>query len=184
MLAARLGPNVQLTGVNTLSRSLRRQVWFDAGLACVLGFALVTLLLWLDFRELRATLLTLAPLAIGALWIVLALVLLGLDINFMNIFVSTMVIGIGVDYAVHMLHRYREVRELEDDEVVAQLGETGRSVAIAALTTMIGFGSLAYSHYPGLRSFGYLSLLGAGCTALVAITLLPAYLKLVRHHLD
>jgi predicted RND superfamily exporter protein len=184
VLANRLGPNVQLTGVNTLSRSLRRQVWFDAAIACILGFTLVTLLLYLDFREIRATILTLAPLAIGALWIALAMVLLGLDVNFMNIFVSTMIIGIGTDYAVHMLHRYREVRELEDNEVAEHLAETGRSVAIAALTTMIGFGSLSYSHYPGLRSIGYASLLGAGCTAIIAITLLPAYLKLVRHHLD
>lgn len=184
VLANRLGENVHLTGVNTLSRSLRRQVWFDAAIAAILGFTLVTVLLWFDFREVRATLLTLAPLAIGALWIVLAMVLLGLDINFMNIFVSTMIIGIGVDYAVHMLHRYREVRGLSDGEVVGHLAETGRSVAIAALTTMIGFGSLSYSHYPGLRSIGYASLLGAGCTALISITLLPAYLKLVRHHLD
>lgn len=184
VLAARLGEDVHLTGVNTLSRSLRKQVWFDAAIAAILGFVLVTVLLLIDFREVRATVLTLAPLFIGALWIVLAMVLLDLDINFMNIFVSTMIIGIGVDYAVHMLHRYREVRDLEDGEVVRHLAETGRSVAIAALTTMIGFGSLSYSHYPGLRSIGYASLLGAGCTAIISISLLPAYLKLVRHHLD
>jgi predicted RND superfamily exporter protein len=180
VLANRLGGEVQLTGVNVLSRSLRKQVWFDAIMAAILGTVLVIGLLWYDLREVRATLLSLAPLVIGTFWIAGAMVLLDLDINFMNIFVATMVIGIGIDYAVHMLHRYREVQAESDEVMVEKLAETARSVAMAALTTVVGFGSLALSHYPGLRSIGYAATLGAALTALIAFTLLPAYLVLVR----
>jgi hypothetical protein len=54
--------------------------------------------------------------------------------------------------------------------------ETGKGVALAALTTIVGFGSLATSHYPGLRSMGWVAALGAASTAVAALTLLPAYL--------
>jgi predicted RND superfamily exporter protein len=58
--------------------------------------------------------------------------------------------------------------------------ETGKAIVLAALSTTVGFGSLSLSHYPGLQSMGKVAILGALATALVAITLLPAYLLL--HH--
>jgi uncharacterized protein len=179
-LARELGPEVELTGVNVLSRSLRRQVWFDAILAGVLGAVLVLLLLWLDYRALRPTLLSMAPLGFGMIWMLGVMAMFGLDINFMNIFVTTMIIGIGVDYGVHMLHRYRDIAGEGEEGIAAGLVETGQSVAMAALTTIAGFGSLALSHYPGLRSIGYAAGLGAGLTAFSTLTIVPAFLILMR----
>ena len=179
-LAAELGPQAELTGVNVVSRSLRRQVWFDAVLAAVLGTLAVTFLLWLDYRRIGDTLLSLVPLGLGIVWMLGVMVLLGMKINFMNIFVTTMIIGIGVDYGVHMLHRRRELMDADGEEFAAGLAETGRAIAMAAVTTSVGFGSLALSHYPGLRSIGYVAILGAVSTAMVAITMLPAYLQLRR----
>jgi predicted RND superfamily exporter protein len=49
---------------------------------------------------------------------------------------------------------------------------------LAALSTVVGFGSLSLSHYPGLQSMGHVSILGAASTALVATTMLPAFLSL------
>ncbi|RMH16452.1 MAG: hypothetical protein D6696_18060 [Acidobacteria bacterium] len=180
VLAAELGPNVVLTGTNVVSRNLRRQVWKDAVVACVLGTVLVAFLLWLDFRRLGDTLLSLVPLMTGVLWMLGAMVALGIDMNFMNIFVTTMIIGIGVDYGVHMLHRHRELREASLAELTDGLGETGKAIIMAAVSTIVGFGSLVLSHYPGLRSIGSVAILGAVSTSLVAITLLPAYLTLAR----
>ena len=56
------------------------------------------------------------------------------------------------------------------------MAETAKAIAVAALTTMVGFGSLVLSHYPGLRSVGAAAILGALFTALLSITLLPAVL--------
>ena len=106
------------------------------------------------------------------------MVLLGLPMNFFNIFVTTMIIGIGVDYGIHMMHRYRESRDAQTEDLDAGLVETGKAIVLAALSTTVGFGSLSMSSYPGLRSMGMVAILGAMSTALVAITLLPAYLSL------
>ncbi|MCP4659595.1 MAG: MMPL family transporter [bacterium] len=177
-LAEELGEDAVLTGVNVVSRSLRRQVWIDAWSAGILGALAVAFLLWLDYRNLGDTLLSLFPLIIGIVWMLGVMVALGIDINFMNIFVTTMIIGIGVDYGVHMLHRHRELGGTGLEALVAGLSETGRAIAMAAVTTSVGFGSLVLSHYPGLRSIGYLAILGAVSTSLVAVTVLPAYLVL------
>lgn len=179
-LAASLGPGAQLTGVNVVSRSLRRQVWFDAVLAALLGTLSVAILLWFDYRRIGDTLLSLVPLSIGIVWMLGTMAVLGLKVNFMNIFVTTMIIGIGVDYGVHMLHRRRELEGAPEAELRRGLSETGRAIAMAAVTTSVGFGSLALSHYPGLRSIGFVAILGAVATALVAITFLPGYLALER----
>ena len=50
-----------------------------------------------------------------------------------------------------------------------------------ALTAIVGYGSFAFSHYPGLRSIGYASTFGIGLSGLAAITLLPAILVLEKH---
>jgi len=99
---------------------------------------------------------------------------LGMDLNFMNLVVFTMVLGIGVDYGVHILHRGTErgATQLE-----AGLTQVGKGVVLAALTTVVGFGSLALSGYPGLRSMGAVALMGVGFCALIAMTLLPVALQ-------
>jgi predicted RND superfamily exporter protein len=92
-------------------------------------------------------------------------------LNFFNIFVLTMIVGIGVDYGIHLLHRWYE----SDGDPIA-VSETAKAIAVAAMTTMVGFGSLVLSHYPGLRSVGGAAILGALSTAVLSITLLPALL--------
>jgi hypothetical protein len=92
---------------------------------------------------------------------------LGMSLNLMNIFVILMIIGIGSDYGIYMLHRAREQHTVE------QLAATGRSVAFAALTTIVGFGTLVTTHYPGLQSMGWMTMIGVAVSCLGAVFLLP-----------
>jgi predicted RND superfamily exporter protein len=177
-LEASLGPQATLTGMNVLSRSLRGEIRRDALVSGIIGLALVVLLLWVDFRNAHTALLALIPLLLGILWMVGAMVAFDLHLNFMNIFVITMIIGIGVDYGIHVIHRYREEERLPGGDPAAAVEETSRGIFLAALTTIAGFGSLATSHYPGLISMGLVSILGTLATALVAIVVIPAYLSL------
>jgi hypothetical protein len=179
-LATSLGPDAVLAGANVMSQVLRRQVLRDAWVAGSLGFALVTALLWLDFRRWQPVLLSLAPLVVGLVWMVGGMGLAGVSMNFMNVFVATMVIGIGVDYGIHMVHRFRELGPASPARLEDGIVETGKAIVMAALTTVVGFGSLSTSHYPGLRSMGQVAVLGAIATCLAAITLLPALLAVAK----
>ena len=157
-----------------VSAELRRIVWRDAAKAAVIGMVAVFLLMWADLSSPVRAMLALVPLAFGMVWMLGLMALLGLRVNFMNIFVITMVIGIGVDYGVHLLHRW-----FESDGDSAAMAGTARAIAVAALTTMVGFGSIGLSHFPGLRSVGVVAILGALCTAVASITVLPVLLAYV-----
>ncbi|HEX2251953.1 MAG TPA: efflux RND transporter permease subunit [Thermoanaerobaculia bacterium] len=178
--AERLGPETSLTGTNRLNERVRTIVRRDAWIAGILGLVLVVILLYLDFHRVRHTLLALVPLAVGIAWMLGAMAVLDIDLNFMNIFVTTMIIGIGVDYGLHAVHRYREMRGAPQAELRRGLVETGNAIVVAALSTVAGFGSLVFSHYPGLRSMGIVAILGAVFTAFVAVTLLPAFFSWLR----
>ncbi len=160
-----------LTGPNVVSKRLREIVWSDAFHAAGVGLVIVFLLMAADLGGLRRAALALLPLAFGLLWMLGWMGWLGFEVNLMNIFVVTMVIGIGVDYGIHLVHRWDESGG--DPEVVTG---TSRAVVVAALTTMVGFGSLVLSHFPGLRSIGAAAIFGSLFSAVGAIVLLPALL--------
>lgn len=183
-MAKELGPKARLTGINMINQRVRGMVLRDAWIAGFLGLGLVTLILWIDFRNLRSVLLALMPLLLGITMMIGGMVLFGIQMNFINIFVTTMIIGIGVDYGIYILHRYHEVKHLPEDEFTQALRETGKAVAAAATSTIVGFGSIIFSHYSGLRSTGEVAILGALFTSLVAITLLPAFLVWRRRKSD
>ena len=106
-------------------------------------------------------------------WMFGGMALFGFRLNFFNIFVITMIIGIGVDYGVHLLHRWYESGATEPS-----LPKPQKPSRSPHLTTVVGFGSLVLSHYPGLRSVGAAAILGAVATAVLAMTLLPALLSM------
>jgi predicted RND superfamily exporter protein len=175
-LAKELGPQASLSGTNLVNQRVREQVIKDAWRAGIVGLMVVAIILYVNFLSWRQTITSLVPLLVGILWMVGGMALLGVQMNFINIFVTTMIIGIGVDYGVHVLHRYRDCCTLPWDEFESSLVDTGKAVMAAAMSTIIGFGSIIFSHYPGLQSTGKVAILGALFTSLVAITLLPAYL--------
>lgn len=179
-LAAELGPDVRVAGVALLSREIRNRVTSDAWFSALLGGGLVLGLLWLDLRSVRLVALALVPLSLGLLWMIALIPLTGQTLNLMNVFVVTMVLGIGVDYGLHLVHRSREMRDADESEFLAGIVASGKGIFLAALTTSVGFGALSVSHYPGLVSIGYAAILGALGCVFAALTAVPAILALSR----
>lgn len=169
-------PHLTLTGVNLVSAVLREIVRNDAIRSTTLGFVLVLLLLTIGFRSLRRALLIFVPFLAGCIGMLGLMALLGLSFNFMNVFVGLMLVGVGTDYGIYMVQRYLE----NPYEFRVHAPDTGKAVVMAAMTSIVGYGSFALSHYPGLKSIGYASTFGIGLSGLAAITLLPAFLVLQR----
>ncbi len=167
-------PSVTVTGVNVVSKRLRDIFARDAKLAISIGIVLVSVLLWLDFRSIKMMVLANLQVLGGVVWMLGAMTLAGVEMNFVNCFVATMILGVGVDYGIHLIHRMRLNGGVADGGVL----ETGKAVAMAAMTNIVGFGSLALSNYPGLRSVGIISSVGSLACLVTALTLLPAVLSL------
>ena len=173
--------SVKVSGVNILSQELKSKVYQDAKWATLLALLGVCLLLYLDFRNLKDTLLSLIPLGFGVLWMFGLMDLLGMKLNLMNIFAIIMILGIGVDYGVHILHRYYENKECDVSVTVLQVG---KAVLMAALTTICGFGTITYSDYPGLVSMGVATVIGVTTCTVASLVLLPAVLTLLARSGD
>ena len=97
----------------------------------------------------------------------------GVPLNPANMIAFPLILGVGVDNGVHVLHDYL-LRRGEQRTTISYA--IGRGVLVKALTTMIGFGSLMVSTERGLVSLGLILTLGVGCSMLSALVLLPAAL--------
>lgn len=138
--------------------------------AVILGAVLVFVILLIDLRSLRHAVLAAAPLAIGVIWALGAMRMLGLSFNFANLVAMPLIVGVGIDNGVHVVHRVRLEGSAGMDVV---LRHTGRAILISSLTTMIGFGSLSLASHRGLESLGVLLLLGVGSCLVASIVVLP-----------
>jgi uncharacterized protein len=170
-------PDAKVTGINRLSRTLRAEMKSSALWSFLIGLILVLIIIYLDFRSIWLSVISLAPLFISLIWLMGTLVLLKEPLNMMNIFVTTMIIGIGSDYGVHIVHRYihpggNNFRNL--------INETCTPIVIAALTTIAGFGSLYFSSFPGLKSVGLVALLGTLFSMITTLSFLIAVLSLME----
>jgi uncharacterized protein len=148
--------------------------------AALYAAGIVLLLLLIDFRSLADALLALIPTALGWLWMLGLMVVFELTFDVANIVSLPLVIGIGIAFGVHMMHRVRETPRHEHPSVEGVVRGTGGAIAVAALTTMVGFAGLTTSAYGGMRSFGAVMVLGIGTCLVATLLVLPAVLLILR----
>ena len=150
----------QIAGFATMLYEHSKMVISGFQLGALIASLLVIVLLWFDFRSLRDALTCLLPLMMGWCWMFVGMQVFGLELNVANIVVLPLILGIGVDTSVHIMHRVREEERLHTQASlsVVILG-TGRAVLFAALTTMVGFAGLTVADNGAMKSLGFLMVL-------------------------
>ena len=141
----------------------------------ILSTGLVLVLVAIDFRRVRPVLVAMTSLAVGLLWTIGVASALGVHLNVANFFAVPILIGIGIDSAIHMLHRADEC----GDGPLDFRGTRG-AVIVTALTTGIGFGSLVFAQHRGLESLGLVMAIGSACCLLSTVVLLPTLTSVGR----
>ena len=139
-------------------------------LAALLG---VVLLVTAIFRFSRATVLIIGSLLLGVLWLTALTLLLKVKVNFCNFIAFPITFGIGVDYSVNVMARYRQTGSRD---VIEAIRSTGGAVAVCSLTTIIGYGSLLFAKNQALFLFGLVAVLGELTCLVSAVVVLPAVL--------
>jgi predicted RND superfamily exporter protein len=135
--------------------------------------AAIILVAFLTLRRVKGTLLAMLPVVLGMLWTAGLMWLCDLKVNLANLVAVPLIVGIGIENGIHLVHRSRE-EACEGWALVA--GSTGQSVALFSLTTMVGFGSLMVARYYGIFSMGLLLTLAVGSVLLASLTVLPLLL--------
>ncbi|MGH8502322.1 MAG: MMPL family transporter [Gammaproteobacteria bacterium] len=163
------------TGVPVISLRAGQAVVAAFQQAFITSLLAIAALLLLLMRGLRDALLVLAPLLLGGALTGAVVVLTGGQFNFANIIALPLLLGIGVDNGIHMMHRLRS----EPGSYVHLLHtSTARAVFYSALTTILSFGSLAFSQHPGTASLGVALTVGVLLILAVTLIVLPALLGL------
>ncbi len=145
--------------------------------ALVAAAIVVSLLLWVLWRRLWDTLLVMVPLALAAALTGASSVLMAQPFNFVNVVVLPLLLGIGGDSGIHLVHRHR-MSALGGEAILRT--STARAILFSALTTVGSFGTLTFSSHTGMSSLGQLLTVGIVCTLVCNLIVLPALLTL-RH---
>ena len=142
----------------------------------------VMLMVIIDFQALVPTALALLPLLLSMVWMMGAINMLGMKFNLVNIAAAPIILGIGVDFGVYILHRYKEEHESEGATIPAVLAHTGRAIVVSGLTVIAAFTALIFARYQGLASLGIVAAVGIAFAAISAVTVLPAILSLLEKY--
>ncbi len=150
-----------------------------------LGIALLVILVLLSviFRSLVAGLLGIVPLTISVLVLFGLMGLTGVRLDVATALLSSVMIGVGVDYTIHFLWRYREERKQNRparEAVITTITTTGRGIIFNAMSVIVGFVVLIISSFTPIRFFGILVVVSIFSCLVGAMVILPAIILRVK----
>lgn len=182
-LAAVPGPEaLAVTGLPTIKVQAARDMVRDLSLFAPLGLLLATVMVLWAFRTWRGVLLPLATVMVGVLCTTGIMVAAGDAFTLGTLVLPPLLMAAGVAYAIHVVSRYYiELRDHPDDAdpLAVALGHVRLPVAMAALTTFIGFGTFVTSPIPSIRDFGLYAGFGIAAIFVACLALIPAALTLL-----
>jgi hopanoid biosynthesis associated RND transporter like protein HpnN len=135
----------------------------------------IAIVLWLAWRRIDDTALVLIPLSLAAGLTVATAVILDIPFNFADVIVLPLLLGMGVDSCVHLIHRAR-FPIAHDHGVLGT--STARAVFYSALTSIFGFGTMGFASHMGLATLGQMLTLGVTYSMLCNMVVLPALIAL------
>ncbi|MSU79949.1 MAG: hypothetical protein EXS16_17895 [Gemmataceae bacterium] len=144
-----------------------------AGVYALIAMILVLLL---DFGTIKHTLVALLPLAMGLVATLGLMALFGVPLNPANMIAFPLILGVGADNGVHVMHDFRS---RDRSQRYRLTHATGRGIMVAALTTILGFGTLMFAQHRGMASLGLFLTVGVSCCMFTALVFLPALLHVL-----
>ena len=97
-----------------------------------------------------------------------------IDFNPANFMALPLILGIGLIFGVHVVHRL-----LHDPNAGIFTHSTGPAIALSALTTIFGFGTLLMAQHQGIASLGFLMSFGVAANLITSLVLLPAVVRVL-----
>ncbi len=111
------------------------------------------------------------------------MVLLNLPLDMATVMVSSIAIGVGIDFAIHFLSRFRREMELNGDYTQAYeqtMKSAGKGIVFNTLAVAFGFAIMLFSNFKGLANFGLLITITMITSALATFTFVPALLLTLK----
>ena len=149
-----------------------------ASIVATILAALIILVIFFWITEGRPALgfIAVGPIVLVLIWVLGTMTLAGIPYNVITALITALSIGIGVDYTIHIIHRYEEEFEhSRDPETAARrtLGTTGSALLGSALTTALGFGVLIFSSLTPFQQFGMVTAITIAYALIAAVVVVP-----------
>ena len=175
---------MELTGRYKKKIDLQAEMKHDMGIASVVSLCLVLAYLLLHFRRLEAIVLIALPLIFGIVCTFAFASLAFGQLNILTAFIGVILLGLGIDHGIHLLSRYRDEMHggnAHTATIYNTFVGTGKSVAVAALTTFIIFLGLSFSEFRAFYEFGIIASAGMILIMVSYLVLMPALLRIINH---
>lgn len=170
------GIKADITGMAKLLLEVRKMVIRGQFLSIITSLLLVWFLTTIMFRSPILGVFNTIPLFFGIFLNFAVMGLLRIPLNIQTMVTSSLAIGIGVDYAIHFIHRYLlEIKGKEEfsSAVTPTMQKAGVAIVFNSLIVASGFALLLLSAFTGVREMGFLLALTMLTTAFGALTILP-----------
>ncbi len=165
-----------LTGMPIIWDDIARLVLRAQMTSIIVAFILVALMLAIAYRNLRDTLVALVPIALTIAAVLGFLAASGINLNLVTAVISSIVIGVGIDYAIHFIAAINHARPDGDGYVLRAIDRAGRPIIANALGIAVAFTALWLSPlkiHPQISMVMWVAMITGALTALLVI---PAFL--------
>jgi hypothetical protein len=163
------GEVLETSGSAVVFGAMIRSILRDGPIATLASLIAVLIVVSVMMRPVRLAAMALVTLLVGVVWMIGAAGWAGVRVTFLNFIALPITFGIGAEYALNVIGRYRE-----DKNIVNAVTSTGAAVALCSWTTIVGYGSLLAASNQAMRGFGMMAILGEVCCLSAAIMGLPA----------
>jgi hydrophobe/amphiphile efflux-3 (HAE3) family protein len=182
------GQNAMATGYSVLVADLMGNIVPTQLQTSLLALVLCLLILVIVFKSFFYGLITLVVVICGMSAELVFLYVMGWPLDIMTVLVASLVIGAGIDFGIHVTHRFREQRYgLEkslEESVRTTVLHVGRALVAGALTTVGVFGILGISNMEMMRHFGWTTAVGLLAALMGALFVLPSLLVILSKALE
>jgi hypothetical protein len=174
------GARVEITGFNTIDKATFEVIMSDFGFITLISMALVMIVVFLTFRSVVRGSFPMVVVMTALVWTMGFAGYLNLTITVVSMVAAAMIMGLGIDFGIHMVHTYFENRKKHNSEEALEetMTELLRAMLGASLTTTAGFLALLFGVLPAMKTLAVILAMGILNTLLGAIFLLPVIVYL------
>jgi hypothetical protein len=174
-----------ITGAPTMRMTIFELLRRDAAVTLAVSASIILLLLFVMQRSYSQGFLIFIPLALGLIWTMGTLGWLGIPLSVATVSLSSMILGLGVEYGVFMVTRYREERAKKENQLESlktTVHGIGSAIIGSGMTTIVGFGALSFATVPMIQRLGQTLALGIAFCLLAALFATPIMLLLEEEY--
>ena len=170
------GKVIETSGFAVVFGAMIRSILKDGPIATIASLIAVLVIILFTMRPAKAALMALGTLVFGVLLMMGGAGWAKVHVTFLNFIALPITFGIGAEYALNVVSRFREERDISRAVV-----STGAAVALCSWTTIVGYGSLLAAQNQALQGFGLMAIIGEAACLSAAIIALPAFLSVAAH---